>query len=784
MKKIRLLQDWQFWKADGQKQQVQLPHDAMLLETRVADMENGSSSGYYPGGKYYYAKTVFGDEEYAGKKVMLEFEGVYMDSTVWLNGEKVGGWIYGYTNFFVDLTGKLRIGEDNEILVEIDNSLTPNSRWYSGSGIYRPVNLWVGGGEAIKPQGLLVKTLSIQPAVVELRTLHDGCGEVAYTVYDGNTVVAHAQGQGVQVQIPDAKLWSAETPHLYTVKAVLSKDGTVLDEATERFGVRTLSWDAKSGLQVNGQTVKLRGGCIHHDNGILGACSYDKAEHRKIRKLKEFGFNAIRYSHYPAGKTTLDACDELGMYVMDESFDQWRRPNTRYDYSIHFDAECEKDIAALAWKDYNHPCVIMYCIGNEILDTGRSYAADITRKLTGILRRIDGTRPITIANNAGMSGADWAMERFEKEKGVEMGSIQFNELVAANPDYVKTVVGGGFTADKLEALVGPVFDQLDIAGHNYAHDLYEGIHECRQDRILLSAETFPCRMASNWKTVLENDHIIGDFHWTAWDYLGEAGVGLPVYGTKEAPFAKPYPCLTAACGSFDLNGNPEAAAYYAAVMWGAYEKPYIAVRPVDHSGEEYTVGGWRLTDAIDCWSWDGCEGKNAQITVYSIGREVALYQDGVLVERKPLLDWKADFETVYRPGMLEAVSYDENGSEIARAVLKTVGQGICLAVLPEEMRVKAHPEEIVFVNICITDDEGNLRMMTDKKITVAVEGEGTLLALGSARPETEEHFHDGSYTSWHGTLLAAVRCTGKPGVIRITASAEGCQQAQACIVAE
>ena len=383
-----------------------------------------------------------------------------------------------------------------------------------------------------------------------------------------------------------------------------------------------------------------------------------------------------------------------------------------------------------------------------------------------------------------MSFVSEAMEKLEGERGAEIGSLQINELITANPDMAKAFARGTFRADKLEDLVGKVFDELDIAGHNNAHEFYDGIHECRPDRILLSAETFPQRMAANWKTVLENDHIIGDFHWTAWDYLGEAGVGLPVYGTKEAPFAKPYPCLTAACGSFDLTGNPEAAAYYAAVMWGAYEKPYIAVRPVDHSGEEYTVGGWRLTDAIDCWSWDGCEGKTAQITVYSIGREVALYQDGVLVERKPLLDWKADFETAYRPGMLEAVSYDENGSEIARAVLKTVGQGICLAVLPEEIRVKAHPEEIVFVNICITDDEGNLRMMTDKKITVTVEGEGTLLALGSARPETEECFFDNCYTSWHGAVLAVVRSTGKPGVIRITASAEGCKPAQACIVAE
>ena len=394
MKKVRIHQDWQFWKAgrETKKQTVQLPHDAMLLEERDPKMENGSGSGYYPGGKYYYSKKFYGKEEYAERSVILEFEGIYMNSSIFLNGEKVGGWIYGYTNFFVDITGKIRIGEENELLVEADNSRTPNSRWYSGSGIYRPVNLWTGGRVHIKPQGLLVKTVSLHPGIVQIHTEYEAGAEseeenitVEYTVYDGEKELVTAKGRTVEVEIPDALLWSAETPHLYTVKAVLKVKGIAVDEAKEQFGIRTLAWSPEKGLQVNGETVKLRGGCIHHDNGILGACTYDKAEYRKIRKLKEFGFNAIRYSHYPAGKNLLDVCDRLGMYVMDESFDQWRRPNTKYDYSVYFDEECEKDIAALALKDYNHPCVIMYCIGNEIMDTGRSYGAEIARRLCRIL---------------------------------------------------------------------------------------------------------------------------------------------------------------------------------------------------------------------------------------------------------------------------------------------------------------------------------------------------------------------------------------------------------------
>ncbi|RHP34332.1 glycoside hydrolase family 2 TIM barrel-domain containing protein [Lachnotalea sp. AF33-28] len=792
MKKIRIHQGWEFWK-DGQEQEkqiIELPHDAMILEARQPDMENGNCTGYYPGGKYYYAKKFFGKEEYKNQSLILEFAGVYMNSSVFLNGEKAGGWIYGYTNFFVDLTGKVRIGEENELLVEADNSLTPNSRWYSGSGIYRPVNLWTGGLSHITPQGLRVKTVSIDPAVIHVSTEYVSDGElsddavtVEYKIYDGEKEVASAEGTAAEVTVLDAKLWSAETPHLYRVKAVLKKQGETVDEAEERFGIRMLSWSAEKGFQVNGETVKLRGGCIHHDHGILGACAYDKAEYRRVKKLKEFGFNALRYSHYPAGKNFLDACDELGMYVMDESFDQWKIHNTTYDYSIYFDRESEKDMAALACKDYNHPSVILYSIGNEIADTGRSYAPKIAEKFCGILNSIDGTRPVTIANNAPMSMVAAVMEQYEGEKGAEMGSIQINELLTAHPELADSFKRGAFNAEKLEERVGKVFDRLDISGHNYAHEFYEGIHELRPDRILLSAETFPQRMAANWKSVEENDYLIGDFHWTAWDYLGETGVGLPVYGTKEAPFSKPYPCLTAACGSFDLNGYPEAAAYYASILWGTYKKPYIGVRPVNHSEEEYTIGGWRLTDAVDCWTWEGCEGRKAEILVYSIGSQAELYQDGVLLGRKELQDCRAEFEAVYRAGQLEAVSYDENGACIGRTVLETAGKDIRLSIRPEEKTVKADADEIVYVPVCVTDEKGTLRMMTDKKIQVTVEGPGRLLALGSARPETEELFSDPSYTSWHGAVLAVIRCSGEPGEITVTASADGCGSVSAKIEA-
>ena len=377
-----------------------------------------------------------------------------------------------------------------------------------------------------------------------------------------------------------------------------------------------------------------------------------------------------------------------------------------------------------------------------------------------------------------------AMQDFEREKGAAVGSLEINELITAHPELLDAFKKGKYSAETLERVTGNVFDELDIAGHNYAHEFYEGIHTIRPDRILLSAETFPARMASNWRSVEENDYIIGDFHWTAWDYLGEVGVGLPVYGTKEAPFSKPYPCLTAACGSFDLNGTPEAAAYYCAALWGAKKTPFIGVRPVDHSGEEFTIGSWRLTDAIDCWTWDGNEGRKAEIIVYGVGTEVELTQDSVSLGRKPLTDCKAEFEAVYEPGILQAITYDENGIELGRSVLKTNGKEVLLAVQPEKLLIRAAEDALVYIPIQLVDEEGVLRMNTEKRINVRVSGAGELLALGSARYENEETFQSMAHLSWRGSVLAIVRSTGKPGRITVTASADGCEDATAEIRCE
>lgn len=784
MKKRKMNQDWYFWKEchEADKKQVDLPHDAMLQEERVPDLENGNATGFYPGGKYIYAKTIYGEEAYEGKSVIVEFEGVYMNSTVLLNGKVIGGWIYGYTNFYVDLTEHLHIGEENELRVVVDNSMTPNSRWYSGSGIYRGVNLYVGDREHIVPDGIRVTTLSADPAVirVETETTADAGTEMICEVFWDGKKIAEGRTADFQTEIPEAKLWDAENPNLYTLKARLMKQDAVIDESEIHFGMRSLAWDAEQGFQVNGNTVKLKGGCIHHDNGPLGACSVYKAEYRRVKKLKELGYNAIRYSHNPAGRLFLDICDEVGMYVLDETFDQWKLPQTTYDYARYFDSEWKKDVQALVKKDYSHPSVIMYCVGNEITDTGLPHGALICQEIAGTIKSLDVSRPTMIANNVLLSvmakkmaeqkAAEAAMSDEEKKAAEEktVGSQDVNNVLTLLPKIMASI-----TAENQEALLKDVFSHVDIVGYNYGELWYEKTHEMVPERVMLSSETFPCKIGSNWKRVEDSPYLIGDFMWTAWDYLGEAGVGLPFYGSTQAPFSKDYPCLTAGCGSVDLTGYVESQGYYTSIVFGTYKKPYIGVRPVDHAGEAYTVGKWRLTDAVNSWSWPGQEGRIADIEVYSIGAEVELLQDGISLGRKSLEECRAFYQTEYRPGRLEAISYDATGNEIGREALISAGEAEKMTILPEETVLKADGEDLVYINILLTDEDDIVKMLKDRKIAVTVEGAGFLRALASGNPETTEKFSDSSYTSYHGRLLAIVQSNGEKGGIKVTASAEG-----------
>lgn len=774
MQKRKINSGWLFWK-DGQeecKKIINLPHDAMLEETRQPDLPKGSGSGYYPGGKYWYEKTVCPDKSWLDKTVILEFEGVYMNASILLNGEEVGSWIYGYTNFYVDLTGKLKVCQENTITVIADNSLQPNSRWYSGSGIYRDVNLYTGHAEHIFPDGIKVKTVSYDPAVLDItvEAVKSEVTDIKIEVLEGDKIVAAVCGQNVQVTIPDSKLWSAEKPDLYTVRASLVRNGEVLDVSTIRTGIRTITCDSEKGLQINGNTVKLKGACVHHDHGPLGACSYDKAEYRRVKKLKELGYNAIRYAHNPSSRVLLDVCDEVGMYVLDETFDQWKIPQSDKDYAIYFDAEWQKDVKALIRKDYSHPSVIMYCIGNEITDTGLPHGPIIAKMINDLFKAEDPTRPTTIAINPMLTVLARKMAEAKAqggEDGENMGSAEVNDIVTLLPKIL-----AGITPESLENLLKDLLQNVDIAGYNYSEHLLEGTHALVPERVILHSETFPSHIANGWKIVERNDSIIGDFMWTAWDYLGEAGVGEPTYGTTKAPFSKEYPCQNAGVGAVDLTGEPEPFAYYIATLWGAYNKPYFAVRPLNHAGEEYTLGNWRATDAVHSWTWPEQEGKITDIEIYARAASVELFQNGVSLGKQEITDCKAVFHAEYKPGKLEVVAYDESGNEIDRDELATASDETKLSISVEESVIKADGEDLAYISVEITDNAGIRKMLSDKKVTITVSGAGTLAAVGSAACRTEESYLGNAFTTYNGRMIAIVRSNGTEGSIYITASTD------------
>lgn len=766
---------------DATPKAVNLPHDAMRTEKRLANLKDGTQTAFYPGGLYTYEKDLVVAAEDVNKPTVLEFEGVYMKSTVSLNGQKVGGRLYGYSDFFVDLTGKLKEGA-NKITVVADNTQFSNSRWYSGSGIYRDVWLHTGDENYIKPDGLKVKTLSIAPAKVEVKVdvvLKDGANVAIELLKDG-TVVASGEGTKVTLEVPDAKLWSAETPELYEAKATVKKGGEVLDTVSETFGIRTLAWDAKNGFQVNGETVKLRGGCVHHDHGVIGATEYDAACERRVRIMKESGYNAVRISHHPASKAMLRACDKLGMYVMNESFDTWSATKSPYDYAIWFKQEHEKDLSDMVRVSYNHPSVIMYSIGNEVQMKDVKVATRIVNELTDICHRLDDSRPVTNAANPMMAalGNEKNMEAKQNDKvdpracgkgsGLT-GSLLANVLITYL-DKLTMLVGSPKKMKKMDT----VFSPLDIVGFNYATYLYQPQHDDFPNRVLVGTETFPKAIYENWQVIKSMPWVAGDFMWTAWDYLGECGVGAVTYG-KQGSFIQPYPTISAGCGSIDVNGEILPQGYYSGIVFDAIDKPYIAVHPVNHAGEKEFCGRWRLSAAIRNWSWNGYEETTTKVDVYSPAATVELFQNGKSLGKQPVERCTATFDVTYQPGKLEAVQYDASGRECGRDVLETAGEQTFLSVKPEKTVLAANGVDLAFLPIELVDEKGVRKAFLSETVELSIEGPATLEGFGNAdlKQDDATPYLRNTAKTYMGSALAVLRTTQETGTVKVTATTPG-----------
>lgn len=773
--------DWIFWseKDVDDKQMVSIPHDAMLHEKRSKDAKGGSATAYFPGGVYFYEKHFEISEDLKAKHLELEFEGIYKNAEIFINDRLAKRGFYGYSQIVVDLDEHVMPG-DNTILVKTDNSNQPDSRWYTGAGIYRPVTLHVMPKEHILFQGVKIQTISINPAKIKIQVYHTpGIKKLFADVVDSNgEVVAYTDLQAngncaeVEIELKNAILWSAENPYLYTLK-ITGENEKENHELEEKFGIRTLTWSNK-GFFVNEKSVKLQGGCVHHDNGILGACADIYAEKRRVKKLKEAGFNAIRSAHNPCSKAMLEACDEYGIYVMDELWDMWYKHKSKYDYATEFQEHYEEDIETLVARDFNHPSVVLYSIGNEVSEPASEKGVELSKRIVSKLHELDSSRAVTagynlmiISQSAG--GKDMYDENEgglvsdDDEKSKGMNSTLFNMIAM----MVGTGMNKAANSKKADAATSPAIDVLDIAGYNYASGRYPLEEKAHPNRVIFGAETFPQDIAKNWAMVEKYPYLIGDFMWTSWDYLGEAGLGSWSYHDDAKGFNKPYPWLIGGAGAFDIIGDGNGALFLAQAVWGK-ENLLIGVRPCNHHGEKLIKSVWRGTNSISSWSWKGCNGNRVVVEVFSKAPLVELFLNGSSLGKKKTKNAVATFKIKYMEGTLSAIAYDEIGNVAGQKSLASAFGQQKIAIEPEVSEAKVG--ETIFVPISIVGENGIVESNSDKKLTVSVEG-GELLGFGSANPRTEESFLSGSYTTFYGRSLACIRSYNK-GKITIRVSSD------------
>ena len=745
------------WLCNGQP--VTLPHDAMISQPRSADNPSGSAQAYFPGGAYVYEKIFTTPEGFESKHFELQFEGVYKNAKVTVNGKAAGGAAYGYIPFFINLDGLLQDGE-NTIRVECDNVDQPESRWYSGAGIYRPVWLWEGPKTYIAPEALRVKTVSIDPAQVAVTVA--GCEETSVEILDGESVIA-AGKSGELIAVPNAVLWSEDSPKLYTCCVTAGEDS-----AETRFGIRQITWDSK-GLYINGKNTLLRGGCVHHDNGILGAATYDESEYRRVKKLKDAGFNAIRSAHNPCSRAMLDACDELGVYMMDESWDMWFHHKNKYDYASQWRTHYISDLKAMTDRDYNHPSVILYSIGNEVSEPAKDEGLKVTREMLDFLHREDDTRPVTGGFNLMIiSSAKKGKGVYDEEGGRdESGDKAMAGMNSTLFNMVTNMVGTGMNksanSKKADAATAPLLDILDLAGYNYASGRYPLDGKAHPDRVIFGSETFPQDIAKNWEMVKKYPYLVGDFMWTAWDYLGEVGLGAWGYTPDSKGFSKPYPWLLADSGALDILGDPNAEMFLTQAAWGQLDAPVIAVQPVNHPGVKPAKMVWRGTNALPSWSWQGCDGNKALVEVYTDAPKVELFINGKSLGKKKTKLCKAEFKTKYTSGSIKAVAYGSVGNKLSERELQSAAGKISIMAEPECNAVKTGG--VIYIPVTLRGENGVVESNADRKLTVTVEG-GELLGFGSANPRTEESFCSGSYTSYYGRALAVIRA-GEAGELKL-----------------
>lgn len=772
-------------------QTVHLPYDPMIHERRDSDTPNGAQTGFYPGGEYIFQKHFTAPQEWNGKPVSLAFEGVYQTALVYVNGFLACKNVNGYADFIVPLTPFVKYGADNLVKVIADNSLEPNSRWYTGSGIYRNVKLLVGNRVFIPCDGVKITTREANPdsawidvvatiksaSTVTERVIVTSCvrNKLGEVVQDRQKVILFPGEEttvSFQYCISSPELWSVECPALYSSIVKILEGESVLDLSEDFFGIRTVTVDAKHGVRINGEAVKLRGACIHHDNGILGAATFDAAEEYRCRRLKEAGFNAIRSAHHPISRSMLEACDRNGMLVMDELTDVWNIRKNPYDYALNFANDWEQTVEKIIAKDYNHPCVILYCIGNEISEAGTESGAVTNRAICNKFHSLDPTRYTTNALN-GLMAAGYRLREIMKDVATHFaaqpqragrngsGSNALNSFMS----LMAGEKGDYFSTHPLltEALSG-CSDSCDVIGLNYLTGRHVLEREIHPHKTVLGTETYPADIVRLWKIVSENPHVIGDFTWAGYDYLGEAGCGIFHYDGGEN-FSSIFPERTAYIGDLDLIGYRRPISYLREIVYGLRKEPYIAVIRMNRMGQACSKTPWMFKDNIASWTWPGYEGQSASVDIYSASEEVELFLNGNSLGRQHVEDYTATYMVPYQPGELKAVGYT-NGQTDGESILCSANN-VSIVVDVDKQELTADGEDLAFCKIHFADANGQDDLFAVHPLSVTVEGAGALEAFGNAAPCSTEEYDSSESQTYDGYCLAVIRAKVTPGIINV-----------------
>lgn len=734
---------------------LDLPHDWSVEGGFSLAHPMGNDGGYLPAGIGWYRKTFTLPAEAQGKRVGLYFEGVYMNSEVFVNGQSAGSWPYGYSSFFYDVTSLLRFdGKPNVVAVRVDNAQQKNCRWYTGSGIYRHVWLVTTEPVHIGHWGVAVTTpqVSEERATVQVKTLLKNETEAPRRVKLAVRLIRSGSETGrteAEVELPARgetevvrsvevlrpALWSPDSPALYEAHLSVTDGGRETDAVQETFGIRSVAYSATTGFLLNGRQMVLSGGCLHHDNGALGAAAYDRAEERKVELLKAAGFNAVRTSHNVPSEAFLRACDRLGLLVIDEAFDGWRESKTKHDYATLFDRWWQRDVEAMVLRDRNHPSIFCWSIGNEVIEREKIEIVTTAKRLADRVRAIDPTRPVTSA-----------LTTWNREWEI------FDPLAAVH----------------------------DIVGYNYQLHRAESDHRRVPGRIIMQTESYPREAFKNWAQVNDHSYVIGDFVWTAMDYLGESGIGRFYYEGESAGEhydRNQYPWHGAYCGDIDLTGWRKPISHYRELLYNPSKKLYMAVKEPNGYYGKVKETLWSVWPTWESWNWPGHEGKNIEVEIYSRCPSVRLYVNGRLAGEKATTraqEFKAIFAVPYEAGSVRAVGVTDGVEDPATACeLHTAGQPARLRLTPDRTRLTADGQDLAFVTVEVLDKDGRVCPNADNRLTFAVSGAARLAATCSANLKDSVTYVSAERAAWKGRAMGVLRTTGKRGGITLKVTSPG-----------